>query len=75
MKNTFKYFPFSGHYQPYIVLAVIGFIFYCTGINNEYAFHDNMTIHLNPHVIKGVKGIKDIMFMEHYSWLNRGCFY
>ena len=73
MENTFKYFPFIKSHQPVIVLAVIGIAFYSTSINNEYALDDNITIHLNPHVIKGVKGIKDIMLNEHYSWLHRGC--
>jgi hypothetical protein len=52
---------------------VIGALFYFRTLNNEYALDDNIEIHLNQHVIKGVKGIKDIVTKGDLDGVYRGC--
>lgn len=71
LKNTFKYFPFLNQRQPILVLALIGFIFYCTSLYNEYALDDGIIIHQNDHVIKGFKGIGDILTKDAYESFYR----
>ncbi len=71
LKNTFKYFPFINQRQPIIVLAMIGLIFYCTTLYNEYALDDGIIIHQNDHVIKGIAGIKGIMTKDAYESFYR----
>lgn len=71
LKNTFKYFPFINQKQPIIVLALIGVIFYCTSLYNEYALDDGIIIHQNDHVIKGFKGIGDILTKDAYESFYR----
>ncbi len=71
LKNTFKYFPFLNQRQPIIVLALIGLIFYGTSIYNEYALDDGIIIHQNDYVIKGLKGIKEIMTKDAYDSFYR----
>jgi hypothetical protein len=71
LKNTFKYFPFINQRQPIIVLALIGVIFYCTSLYNEYALDDGIIIHQNDHVIKGFKGIGDILTKDAYESFYR----
>ncbi|HWY09937.1 MAG TPA: tetratricopeptide repeat protein [Bacteroidia bacterium] len=71
LKNTFKYFPFINQKQPLIVLALIGIIFYSTSLYNEYALDDGIIIHQNDHVIKGFKGIGDILTKDAYESFYR----
>lgn len=71
LKNTFKYFPFLNQKQPIIVLALIGIIFYSTSLYNEYALDDGIIIHQNDHVIKGFKGIPDILTKDAYESFYR----
>lgn len=71
LKNTFKFFPFLNQKQPIIVLALIGLIFYSTSLYNEYALDDGIIIHQNDHVIKGFKGIKDILTKDAYESFYR----
>jgi tetratricopeptide (TPR) repeat protein len=71
LKNTFKYFPFINQKQPIIVLALIGIIFYSTSLYNEYALDDGIIIHQNDHVIKGFKGIPDILTKDAYESFYR----
>lgn len=71
LKNTFKVFPFLNQKQPIIVLALIGLIFYSTSLKNEYALDDGIIIHQNDYVIKGVKGIKEIMTKDAYDSFYR----
>lgn len=65
-KSGFRYFPFFNRKQPVFVLVLVGFIFYCTSLYNEYALDDGIVIHQNSHVLKGVVGIKDIMSKDLY---------
>jgi len=70
--GTFKYFPFYNKKQPLFILALIGIIFYCTSLYNEYALDDGIIIHQNSFVLKGVAGIKDIMTKDaYYSFYKR----
>jgi hypothetical protein len=71
LKNTFKYFPFLNQRQPIMILAIVGFIFYCTSLYNEYALDDGIIIHQNDHVIKGFKGIGDILTKDAYESFYR----
>jgi hypothetical protein len=71
LKNTFKYFPFVNQKQPIIILALIGLLFYCTTLYNEYALDDGIIIHQNDHVIKGIAGIKGILTKDAYESFYR----
>jgi len=74
LSQTFKYFTFLNHKIAMILIGVIGFVFYITSINGEYALDDGIIIHQNDHVIKGVRGIKDIMTRDAYeSFYRRMC--
>ncbi len=67
VKNTFRYFPFFNQKQPVFVLVLLGIIFYCTSLYNEYALDDGIIIHQNSYVLKGVRGIKDILTSDAYA--------
>ncbi len=71
LKNTFRFFPFKNQTTPFIVIILLGLIFNLTSLNNEYALDDGIIIHQNDHVIKGVKGIKDIMTKDAYESFYR----
>jgi hypothetical protein len=43
-----------------VIIGIVGFTFYITSINGEYALDDGIIIHQNDHVIKGVRGIQGI---------------
>jgi protein O-mannosyl-transferase len=64
---SFKYFPFFNAKQPLFVLVVLGILFYCTSLYNEYALDDGIVIHQNEYVLKGVVGIPDILFKDTYA--------
>lgn len=63
---NFSLFPFKNARQPYIILALIGFVFYINTIYNEFALDDGIIIHKNEFVMKGVSGIKDILTHDAY---------
>jgi len=71
LKNTFHFFPFKNQAAPFIVIILLGLIFNLTSLHNEYALDDGIIIHQNDHVIKGVKGIKDIMTKDAYESFYR----
>ncbi len=74
LSQTFKYFPFLTHKLAMIIIGVVGFTFYITSINGEYALDDGIIIHQNDHVVKGVRGIKDILTRDAYeSFYRRMC--
>lgn len=74
LSQTFKYFTFLNHKIAMIIIGIVGFVFYITSINGEYALDDGIIIHQNDHVIKGVRGIKDIMTRDAYeSFYRRMC--
>jgi cytochrome c-type biogenesis protein CcmH/NrfG len=64
--SSFSLFPFTSAKIAYIVLGVIGFIFYINTVSNEFALDDGIIIHKNEYVMKGSKGIKDIMTHDAY---------
>jgi protein O-mannosyl-transferase len=51
----------------FIILAVIGLVFYGNSLSNGYALDDNGVILGNGYVQKGVSGIYDIMTNDAYS--------
>jgi protein O-mannosyl-transferase len=74
LSQTFKYFSFLNQKIAMIVIGIVGFVFYITSINGEYALDDGIIIHQNDHVIKGVRGIKDILTKDAYeSFYRRMC--
>ena len=74
LSKTFKYFPFLTQKIAMFVIGIVGFVFYITSINGEYALDDGIIIHQNDHVIKGFRGIKDIMTRDAYeSFYRRMC--
>ena len=74
LSQTFKYFTFLNQKLAMIIIGLVGFTFYITSINGEYALDDGIIIHQNDHVIKGVRGIKDIMTRDAYeSFYRRMC--
>lgn len=64
--GNFSIFPISNAKMAYILLGVIGFVFYINTIYNEFALDDGIIIHKNEYVMKGTKGIKDIMTHDAY---------
>lgn len=74
LQQQFRYFSFLNQKLAMIVVGIVGFVFYITSINGEYALDDGIIIHQNDHVIKGVRGIKDIMTKDAYeSFYRRMC--
>ena len=74
LSQTFKYFTFLNQKIAMIIIGIVGFTFYITSINGEYALDDGIIIHQNDHVIKGIRGIKDIMTHDAYeSFYRRMC--
>jgi hypothetical protein len=57
-----------------VIIGIVGFTFYITSINGEYALDDGIIIHQNDHVIKGVRGIQGILTKDAYeSFYRRMC--
>jgi protein O-mannosyl-transferase len=67
----FKYFPFFNSRQAAFVIALLAVLFYSPSYFNEYALDDGITIHQNDHVIRGVRGIKDILTKDLYHGFYR----
>ncbi len=74
LTNKFTYFSFLNHKLASIIIGIVGFVFYITSINGEYALDDGIIIHQNDHVIKGVRGIPGILTKDAYeSFYRRMC--
>jgi hypothetical protein len=74
LSNTFKYFSFLNRKIAMIIIGIVGFTFYITSVNNEYALDDGIIIHQNDHVLKGIRGIKGIITKDAYeSFYRRMC--
>ena len=74
LDETFRYLTFLNRKIAMVIIGIVGFVFYITSINGEYALDDGIIIHQNDHVIKGVRGIKDIMTRDAYeSFYRRMC--
>ncbi len=74
LSQTFKYFTFLNQKIAMIIIGLVGFTFYISSVNGEYALDDGIIIHQNDHVIKGLRGIKDIMTRDAYeSFYRRMC--
>src|ERR1043165_8615257 len=74
LSTTFKYFSFLNQKIAMIVIGIVGFVFYITSVNGEYALDDGIIIHQNDHVVKGIRGVKDILLRDAYeSFYRRMC--
>lgn len=74
LTQHFKYFTFLTHKMAMIIVGIVGFTFYITSINGEYALDDGIIIHQNDWVIKGVRGIPGILTKDAYeSFYRRMC--
>ena len=74
MSQKFKFFSFLNPRLAMFVIGIVGFCFYITSINGEYALDDGIIIHQNDHVLKGFRGIKDILTRDAYeSFYRRMC--
>lgn len=74
LTQSFKYFSFLTHKLAMVIIGIVGFTFYITSINGEYALDDGIIIHQNDHVIKGVRGITGILTKDAYeSFYRRMC--
>lgn len=72
--TTFYYFSFLTPKSAFWLIGIIALTFYITSINGEYALDDGIIIHQNDHVVKGVRGIKDILVKDAYeSFYRRMC--
>lgn len=73
-EEQFKYFPFLSHKSAIWLIGIIAFVFYISSVNGEYALDDGIIIHQNDHVVKGFRGIKDILTKDAYeSFYRRMC--
>lgn len=74
LTQKFKYFTFLTHKMAMLLVGIVGFTFYITSINGEYALDDGIIIHQNDHVIKGFRGIQGILTKDAYeSFYRRMC--
>lgn len=74
LNPVFRYFSFLNQKIAMAIVGIVGFMFYVASINGEYALDDGIIIHQNDHVIKGVRGIKDILTKDAYeSFYRRMC--
>jgi hypothetical protein len=74
LQSEFRYFSFLSRKSATWLIGIIGLVFYMTSINGEYALDDGIIIHQNDHVVKGVRGIKDILTKDAYeSFYRRMC--
>ncbi|MBL7933265.1 MAG: tetratricopeptide repeat protein [Bacteroidia bacterium] len=74
LDKNFRYFHFLNQKLAFWLIGLVGFVFYVTSINGEYALDDGIIIHQNDHVVKGVRGIKDILTKDAYeSFYRRMC--
>jgi protein O-mannosyl-transferase len=74
LNPAFRYFSFLDQKIAMLLIGLIGFVFYISSVNGEYALDDGIIIHQNDHVIKGVRGIKDILTRDAYeSFYRRMC--
>ncbi len=55
------FFTFSGFRLQAVVLAIVGFVFYCNTFTNDWAFDDMLVIVQNDYVHMGFSGIPKIL--------------
>lgn len=74
IQEPFHYFPFLSRKLAFYVIGIVGLVFYITSVNGEYALDDGIIIHQNDHVVKGIRGVKDILLRDAYeSFYRRMC--
>ena len=66
LSSGYKYIPFKNALQPYLVLFLISFFVFVNSINNEVAYDDEIVLHRNEFVMKGIKGIPSIITHDSY---------
>ena len=66
-KSSKGNFSILGFRVQAIILAVIGFVFYCNTFSNESAFDDRMAIVDNEYVQQGFAGIPSILSKDAYQ--------
>jgi tetratricopeptide (TPR) repeat protein len=64
--KSFELFPFTKTWMPYVVLSLIGFVFYINTIQNEFALDDGIIINDNEYVMQGVSGVDSLMSRDAY---------
>ena len=62
-----SYFSILNFRTQAIILAIIGFLFYCNTFSHESAFDDRMAITDNEYVQRGFAGIPDILTKDAYQ--------
>ena len=62
-----KQFPLSNFRVQALILAILGFVFYCNTFQHEAAFDDMMAITDNAYVQRGVAGIPDILTKDAFQ--------
>ncbi|MGE0566770.1 MAG: hypothetical protein AB7O73_02385, partial [Bacteroidia bacterium] len=74
--EQFSYFWFKKKSHSILLLMLIAISFYITTIYNETVFDDGINIHQNGYVLKGVRGIPEILtndtYQDFYSRMNAG---
>lgn len=74
LNPEFRYFSFLNYKKALLIIGLLGVLFYSTSFNGEYALDDGIIIHQNDHVVKGIRGIKDILMKDAYeSFYRRMC--
>lgn len=71
LDNGFKLFPFFKTSQAAFFIFSLAIIFYSPSFNNEYALDDGIVIHQNSYVLKGVRGITDLLTKDTYDSFYR----
>jgi protein O-mannosyl-transferase len=62
-------FPFKKKFHVFLFLTIISFILYFNTLGHEYAYDDEQVLLKNEFVLRGIKGIPDIMTHDsHYSF-------
>jgi tetratricopeptide (TPR) repeat protein len=64
--TTFLLFPFKNNKVPLIILACLSGLIYFNTLGHQTAFDDEIVIKKNDFVLKGVKGIPDILSKESF---------
>ena len=67
MLKNFELFPFVKPWMPYVILGIIGFVFYINTIHNEFALDDGIIINDNEFVMQGVSGVDSLMSRDAYQ--------
>src|ERR1044072_9474043 len=74
LQTSCRCFPYLSQKMAFWLVGLVGFVFYITSVNGEYALDDGIIIHQNDHVVKGIRGVKDSLLRDAYeSFYRRMC--